>query len=123
MIIGGSGSTKTNALLNMIKQEDHNDYSVTDNIYLDITIRMKQNISILLKTLKIGLAQCQKNSKALIKYSNDMQNAEFLWNIEEDNLDQECKVLIAFDMTIISDIDYKNFINNFFSDWYFCCIG
>ena len=62
----------------MIKQEDHNDYSVTDNIYLDITIRMKQNISILLKTLKIGLAQCQKNSKALIEYSNDMQNAEFL---------------------------------------------
>ena len=31
-IIGGSGSGKTNALLNMIKQQNHYDFSIIDQI-------------------------------------------------------------------------------------------
>ena len=32
MIIGGSGSGKTNALFNLIKQQDDDDYSTIDKI-------------------------------------------------------------------------------------------
>ena len=34
LIIGGSGSGKTNALVNLIKQQDNDDYSIIDKIYL-----------------------------------------------------------------------------------------
>ena len=34
LMIGGSGSGKTNALLNLIKQEDDDDYSIINKIYL-----------------------------------------------------------------------------------------
>ena len=34
LILGGSGSTKTNALLNLIKQQDDDGYSVIDKIFL-----------------------------------------------------------------------------------------
>ena len=34
LIIEGSGSRKTNALLILIKQQDDDNYSVTDKIYL-----------------------------------------------------------------------------------------
>ena len=36
LIFGRSGSGKTNALLNLIKQQDNDDYSVVDKIYLRI---------------------------------------------------------------------------------------
>ena len=34
LIIGGSESGKTNALVNLIKQQDNDDYSIIDKIYL-----------------------------------------------------------------------------------------
>ena len=34
LIIGGSGYGKINALLNLIKQQDDDDYSIIDKIYL-----------------------------------------------------------------------------------------
>ena len=34
LILGGSGSAKTNALLNLIKQQDDDGYSVIDKIFL-----------------------------------------------------------------------------------------
>ena len=34
LMIGGSGSVKTNALLNLIKQQNDYAYSIIDNIYL-----------------------------------------------------------------------------------------
>ena len=34
LIIGSSGSGKTNALLNLIKQQDDDDYSIIDKMYL-----------------------------------------------------------------------------------------
>ena len=37
LIIGGSGSRKTNALLNLIIQQDDDDYSIIDKIYLYVT--------------------------------------------------------------------------------------
>ena len=56
LIIGSSGSRKINALFNLIKQQDDDDYIVIDNIQLYVTymlrIQMKQNINILLINLK-----------------------------------------------------------------------
>ena len=34
LVIGGSGSGKTNALINLIEQQDDDDYSNIDKIYL-----------------------------------------------------------------------------------------
>ena len=34
LIIGGFGSGKTNALVNLIKQQGNDDYSIIDKIYL-----------------------------------------------------------------------------------------
>ena len=47
LIIGGSGSGKTNALLNLINNQPD-----IDKIYLTQRIRMKQNINIQLKSVK-----------------------------------------------------------------------
>ena len=48
LIIGGSGSRKTKSLLNLIKQQDDDDYSIVDKIYLNVKDLMKQNINIFL---------------------------------------------------------------------------
>ena len=53
LIIRGSGSRKTNALLNLIKQQDDDDYSTIDKTYLYVWNPIKQNIDIFLKTVKI----------------------------------------------------------------------
>ena len=53
LITGGSASQKTKSLLNLIKQQDNDDYSIVDKIYLNGKDLIKQNINILLKTMKI----------------------------------------------------------------------
>ena len=53
LITGGSASRKTKSLLNLIKQQDNDDYSIVDKIYLNVKDLIKQNINILLKTMKI----------------------------------------------------------------------
>ena len=50
-VIKSSGSKKTNALLNIIKQQDGN-CGVINKIYLYLWIQVKQNINILLKNAK-----------------------------------------------------------------------
>ena len=76
LIVGGSGSGKTNALLNLIKQQDDGNYSdsVADKIYT-LTIQMTQNISILLKSMKaVFLNDWKTLIGALIEYSVNMQD-------------------------------------------------
>ena len=47
LITGGSGSGKTNALLNLIKKQDADNYRVIENIvFYILKIQMKQNIYI-----------------------------------------------------------------------------
>ena len=53
LITGGSASRKTKSLLNLIKQQDNDDYSIVDKIYLNVKDLIKQNINILLKTMKM----------------------------------------------------------------------
>ena len=58
-----------------------------------LSIQMKQNMNILLKMLKKNDLENLQNTKAVIIYSNNMQDV--YKNIEEYNPDRECKVLIA----------------------------
>ena len=58
-----------------------------------LSIQMKQNMNILLKMLTKNDLENLQNTKAVIIYSNNMQDV--YKNIEEYNPDRECKVLIA----------------------------
>ena len=48
LVIGGSGSAETNALINLIKQQD-NDYSIIDKIYLYVEDPYKAKYQYLIK--------------------------------------------------------------------------
>ena len=51
LVLGGSGFGKTNALLNLIKQQDDDDYSVI-KIYFYFRDQNEENINIVLKKVK-----------------------------------------------------------------------
>ena len=71
LIIGTSGSRKTNALLNLI-----NNQSDTDKIYLYAKDPYEAKYQYLInKSEKVG-SKHYDDSKAFIKYSNDMQDVK-----------------------------------------------
>ena len=68
-IIGGSGSRKTNALLNLISHQPG-----IDKIYLYAKDPYEAKYQLLINKPKgVSLKHCN-DSKALIKYSNDMDD-------------------------------------------------
>ena len=90
IIIRGSGSGKTNALLNLI-----NNQPVIDKIYLYAKDLYEVKYQLLInKRESIGLKYFN-DPKAVIEYSNDMQDV--YKNIDEYNLGKEHKLLIVFD--------------------------
>ena len=94
LIIGGSGSGKTNALLNLIRNKPD-----IDKIYLYAKDPHKAKYQYLInKREKVGLDHFD-DPKAFIEYSNDMQDV--YKNIEER------KVLIIFDDMIADMINNK----------------
>ena len=93
IIIGDSGSGKTNALLNLIENQPD-----IDKIYLYAKdpYEAKYQYSINIRE-KVGLKHFN-GPKAFIEYSNDTQDV--YKNIDEYNIDKERKILIFFgDMT------------------------
>ena len=90
LIIGGSGSGKTNALLNLInKQED------IDKIYLYVKDPYELKYQYLInKRQEVGQKHFN-NPNAFIEYSNDIN--EVYDNIEDYNPKREHKVLIVID--------------------------
>ena len=82
LIIGASGSGKTNALLNLINNQPD-----IDNIYLHISIC---KYIIINKRESIGLKRFN-DPKAFFEYSNDMQDV--YKNIYEYHTDKERKIL------------------------------
>ena len=53
LIIGGSGSGRTNTLLNLIRKQNDDDYNISlVKVISFLRIQMKENINILLKTWK-----------------------------------------------------------------------
>ena len=78
LIIGGSGSGKTNELLNLINNQPD-----IDKIYLYAKGPYEKNISILIKKReKVGLNHFN-DPKAFMEYSNDIQDV--YKNIENYN--------------------------------------
>ena len=100
LIIGGPGSGKTNALLNLIYNQPD-----IDKIHLYAKDPFEAKYQYLTnKREKVGLNHYD-DPKAFIEYSNDMQDV--YKNIEEYNLGKKRKVLIAFDNMIADMINNK----------------
>ena len=103
LIIGGSGSGKTNALLNLINNQPD-----IDKINLHAKDPYKAKYQYLInKREKVGLDHFD-DPKAFIEYSNDMQDV--YKNIEDYNLGKKRKVLIIFD-DMIADMINNNKLN------------
>ena len=100
LIIGGSGSGKTNALLNLInKQPD------IDKIYLYAKDPYEAKYQFLINKRESTGLKHFNDPKAFIEYSNDMQNV--YKNIDEYNPGKKCKMLIVFDDIIADMINNK----------------
>ena len=96
LIVGGSGSGKTNALLSLINNQPD-----IDKIYLYAKDLYEAKYQYLInKHEKVGLDHF-KDPKAFIEYSNDMQDV--YKNIEDYNPRKKRKILIVFD-DMIADI-------------------
>ena len=104
LIIRDSGSGKTNVLLNLInKQPD------IDKIHLYVKDPYEAKYQFLInKRESIGLKHFNE-TKAFIKYSNDMHDV--YKNINEYNTDKDRKILIVFD-DMIADMINNNTLNS-----------
>ena len=99
-IIGGSGSGKTNALLNLINNQPD-----IDKIYLSAKDPYEAKYQLLINKKKSTGLKYFNDPKAFIECSNDMQ--EVCKNIDEYNADKERKILIVFDYMITDMISNK----------------
>ena len=100
LIVGGSGSGKTNALLNLMNNQPD-----IDKIYLYVKDTYEAKYQHLInKREKVGLGH-YKDPKAFIEYSNDMQDV--YRNIEDYNPNKKRKILIVFDDIIDDMINNK----------------
>ena len=90
LIIGGSGSGKTNALLNLLNNQPD-----IDKIYLYAKDQYEGKYQFLIK----------KRENTFIEYSNDMHDV--YKNIDHYNPDKENKILIVFDDMIADMINNK----------------
>ena len=100
LIIGGSESGKTNALLNLINNQPD-----IDKIYLYAKDPYEAKYQFLInKRESIGLKHFN-DPKAFLEYSNDMQDV--YKNIDQYNIDKERKILIVFDDMIADMISNK----------------
>ena len=98
LIVGASGSGKTNALLNLI--DNHPDI---DNIYIYAKDQYEAKYKYLInKREKVGLDYFN-DSKAFTDYSKNMQDV--YKNIEEYNPGKKRKELIVFDDMVADTIN------------------
>ena len=102
LIIGGSGSGKTNTLLNLInKQKD------IDKIYLDARDLSKSKYKYLIKNRENAGIKHLNDSKAFIECSNTMDDV--YENINDYNPNRRRKILIVFDDMIADIMTNKKF--------------
>ena len=98
LIIGGSGSGKTDVLLNLIENQPD-----IDKIYLYAKDPYETKYQYLIKiSEKVGIDH-HNGSRACIEYSNDMHDV--YKNIDEYNPDKENKILIVSDDMIADMIN------------------
>ena len=102
LIIGGSGSGKTNALLNLIKEQDD-----IDKIYLYTKYLNEPKYEFLIKKCKdVGIKYCN-DPNAFIECSNRMDDV--YQNIDDYNPTRKRKILIVFDDMIADIMANKKF--------------
>ena len=100
LIIGGSESGKTNALLNLKnKQPD------IDKIYLYAKDPYETKYQFFINKRESTGLKYFNAPKAFIEYSNDMQ--DIYKNIDQYNIDKDRKILIVFDDMIADMINNK----------------
>ena len=100
LIVGGSGSGKTNALFNLINNQPD-----IDKIYLYAKDPYESKYQYLInKREKVGLYHL-KDPKGFMEYSNDMQDV--YKNMEDYNPGKKRKMLIVFDDMIADMINNK----------------
>ena len=100
LIIGGSGSGKTNALLNLINNQPD-----IDKIYLYAKDPYEAKYQFLINKKESTGLKHSNDSKAFTEYSNDMHDV--YKNIDDYNPDKENKILIVFDDMIADMINNK----------------
>ena len=102
MIIGDSGSGKTNALLNVINKHDD-----IDNIYFYVKDLSEPKYEVLIEKRENAGTKHLNDSKAFIEYSNTMDNV--FNNINYYNPSRKRKILIVFDDMIADIMSNKKF--------------
>ena len=102
LIIGGSGSGKTNALLNLIKEQDE-----IDNIYLYAKDLSEPKYEILIKKGEDAGIKHLNDLNAFIQCSNTMDDV--YEKIDDYNANRQRKILIVFDDMIADIMSYKKF--------------
>ena len=111
LIIGGSGTGKTNALLNLISNQQD-----IDKIYLFVKDHYEDKYQYLInKREYVGIYHLN-DPKVFIEYSNDMHDV--YENIDNYNPDKENKILIVLDM--IADINDKK-LNSIVTELFIRC--
>ena len=111
LIMGGSGSGKINALLNLINNQPD-----IDEIHLYAKDPYEAKYQILINKKESAILKHFNDFKAFIEYSNDMQDV--YENIEEYNTDKERKILIAFDNAIAGMINNKK-LNSMVTEFFY----
>ena len=104
LIIGDSGSGKTNFLLNLIENQQD-----IDKIYLYAKDPYEAKYQYLISKRESVEINHFNDPKAFIEYSNDMHDV--YKNIDDYNHDKENKTLIVFD-DIIADMIHKKKLNS-----------
>ena len=100
LIIGGSGSGKTNALLNLINNQPD-----IDKIYLYAKDPYEAKYQFLINMRESTGLKHFNDPKAFMEYSNDMQDV--YQNTDEYNIDKEREILIVFDHMIADMLNNK----------------
>ena len=102
LIIGGSGSGKTNALLNLINEQED-----IDKIYLYAKDLSESKYEYLIKNRENAGIKHVNDSNAFIEYSNTMDDV--YENIDNYNSSRKRKILIIFDDMIADIMTNKKF--------------
>ena len=100
LIIGGSDSGKTNALLNLTNKEVD-----IDQTYLNAKDPSETKYRLLINKREIAGLKYFNDSKAFVEYSFDMDDIHK--NIEEYNPNKKRKILIVFDDMIFDMLSNK----------------
>ena len=102
LIIGGSGSGKTNVLLTLIKEEDD-----IDKIYLYARDLSEPKYEFLIKKREYAVTKHFSDPNAFIECSNTMDDVYEI--IGDYNPNRQRKFLIVFDDIIVDIMSSKNF--------------